>query len=441
MPSSPRGPVLYWGFTTHDLSEAVQAALRPEDLWIGKNVRCQYSIIDFLEFRLERLTLPVPLQQSELTFGPELTQSIYATMQRELIGWQTGQVEKQQLLRFYQRWFVTLLKHYQIQQIWFAYIPHEGASLIIYAVAQALGIRTRMFYQSLMVNRTFLIERIEDMGKLPQHAGQWRPFADTITFGKPEQDLFYMRTLPPVVSQLRFGWRSFWPRLKAKLRGKIAHIGVIAIAARLAQRRQWLAMQARMQWDSTESFANKAFVYVPLHLQPELTTDPLGGKYGDQALFIEMLRLKLPPDIAIVIKENPKQEFESRSQFFWQRLRRLPETYVVDPGVNTYFLLHQSAAVATITGTAGWEGVLAGKPVVVGGAAWYQDLPGVWQLDELPEWQNLMKFKADFTLTRNALDCLASSMPEVVADPDYQTIHPEYESHANQLKLREILQS
>ncbi len=433
--------VLYWGFTTADLSAAVQALVRPQDVWIGKHRRCQYAIVDFQEYRLDRLHLPVPLGLHDFDWSPAQRERIQATLQRELLGWQTGPVELQQLIRFYQRWFATLLLHHGIAQVWFAYIPHEGAALILYEVAQSLGLRTRMFYQSLMANRAFLVEQVETLGKLPATPGAYPPFAETFSYGQPEQDLFYMRSLPPVLGQRAFFWRSYWPRLKARLRGKIVRLGVVALAVRQAQRRRWLARQAARQWDEVTAFAGRPMVFVPLHLQPELTTDPLGGRYGDQARFVEVLRQKLPAGVAIVLKENPKQDFEWRSEFFWQRIRRLPGVYVVDPGVNTYFLLHQAAALATVTGTAGWEGVLAGKPVIVGGAAWYQDLPGVWPLDDLPEWPVLMAFRADFVQTQQALDRLASAMPELVADLHYQVIFPGYDPADNRQRLQTVLSS
>lgn len=205
--------------------------MRPQDVWIGKHRRCQYAIVDFQEYRLDRLHLPVPLGLHDFDWSPAQRERIQATMQRELLGWQTGPVELQQLIRFYQRWFATLLLHHGIAQVWFAYIPHEGAALILYEVAQSLGLRTRMFYQSLMANRAFLVEQVETLGKLPATPGTYPPFAETFSYGQPEQDLFYMRSLPPVLGQRAFFWRSYWPRLKARLRGKVARLGVVALAA------------------------------------------------------------------------------------------------------------------------------------------------------------------------------------------------------------------
>lgn len=49
------------------------------------------------------------------------------------------------------------------------------------------------------------------------------------------------------------------------------------------------------------------FIYVPLHMQPELTTCPLGGQFADQLLMVRMLSAHLPKGYRLYVKEHPDQ--------------------------------------------------------------------------------------------------------------------------------------
>jgi hypothetical protein len=128
---------------------------------------------------------------------------------------------------------------------------------------------------------------------------------------------------------------------------------------------------------------NKKYIYFPLHLQPEQTTDIYGGKYADQLLAIEELARALPADILIYVKENPKQTLYMRDPSFFRRLRDIPAVRYFSVEVSTYELTRRSLAVATISGTAGWEAIQMGKPVICFGYGWYRGLPGVF------EWQQV----------------------------------------------------
>ena len=223
------------------------------------------------------------------------------------------------------------------------------------------------------------------------------------------------------------------------LKGKITSLGIESLAHMSYIRKWWISSQQRKVWDVVE-FEKLKYVYFPLHLQPELTTDPLGGFFGDQALAIEQLRTKLPSDVAIIVKENPKQSFEWRSKDFFKRIQRLNNVFFVDSNINTYSLLRHAQAVATVTGTAGWEAVIAGKPAIVFGAAWYKKLPGVFNFnDEGFCWNKIVGFEADFTLVEDMLGKLSTHMPDVVADQHYIAIFPEYDSKINTKKLIDIL--
>ena len=53
--------------------------------------------------------------------------------------------------------------------------------------------------------------------------------------------------------------------------------------------------------------------------------------------------------------------------------------------MNSYKLISKSLAVATITGTAGWEAFVNKKPVLMFGSYFYQDAPGVFKVETAEE--------------------------------------------------------
>jgi hypothetical protein len=126
------------------------------------------------------------------------------------------------------------------------------------------------------------------------------------------------------------------------------------------------------------------FIYFPLHLQPEATTSPMGGMWVDQALAAcTLAEAALPRSLTLKLKENPKQRQHFRGPRFWTEVAGRTNLEVVPQTSDTFELIESSAAVATITGTAGWEGMFLGRGVVLFGHAFYRDGPGVFAVDSV----------------------------------------------------------
>ena len=122
------------------------------------------------------------------------------------------------------------------------------------------------------------------------------------------------------------------------------------------------------------------FIYVPLHMQPEATTCPMGGGFMDQELMVKMLAWHLPAGVKIYVKEHPHQGEQMRSQSFYDSMIRLPSVIFVPRDTSTVRLTESAVATATVTGTAGFECVFREKPVFLFGHVFYQDIPGVFQI-------------------------------------------------------------
>ena len=126
------------------------------------------------------------------------------------------------------------------------------------------------------------------------------------------------------------------------------------------------------------------FVYFPLHLQPEATTSPMGGPWVDQALAAcALAQASRERSLTVRLKENPKQRQHYRGPRFWAEVDGRPSLEIVPDDSDTFALIDNALAVATITGTAGWEAMFLGKGVVLFGHAFYRDGPGVFAVDSV----------------------------------------------------------
>lgn len=123
-----------------------------------------------------------------------------------------------------------------------------------------------------------------------------------------------------------------------------------------------------------------SYVFYAAHFQPERSTAPEAGVFDDQLVAIQALRAWLPGDVPLVYKEHPRQfdrfdlrKRSARSREYFETIAALPNTYLVSFDIDSATLIEGSKAVATSTGTAGWEGLRAGRPVIIFGDAWYRN--------------------------------------------------------------------
>ncbi len=132
---------------------------------------------------------------------------------------------------------------------------------------------------------------------------------------------------------------------------------------------------------------SKRFVYFPLQMQPEKTTSPQGNMFVDQLLALETVSAAVPAGVSIYVKEHPLQWLRfgirfnsSRYRGYYARIARMKNVMLIPLYSNSYQLINKSIAVSAVTGSAGWEAALRGKPSIIFGTVWYQDCPGVFSV-------------------------------------------------------------
>lgn len=143
-----------------------------------------------------------------------------------------------------------------------------------------------------------------------------------------------------------------------------------------------------LKTEKADEISSGKYVYVPLHYQPEATTAPLGGYFSDQIYMLEKLRAALPEDVSIIVKEHYTQFSDSffgtkgRYLSYWEKINKLENTYIVPTDYDSRKLILNSLAVATVTGTAGWEAIQFNKHCIIFGTPWYESYPGLIRYDK-----------------------------------------------------------
>jgi hypothetical protein len=166
------------------------------------------------------------------------------------------------------------------------------------------------------------------------------------------------------------------------------------------------------------------YVLYPIHFQPEASTLVQAPYYLDQEALIEDISKSLPVGYRLYVKEHVSNRGR-RSQAFYKRLRETFGVRLLGPDEDTWQLIRNAAAVAVITGTVGWEGLLFGKPVVTFGDVFYNECPLTHRAGLVPkdEWYRVFR-KAIFRhehdeerLLEFVAAVAASSRPGFVKNP------------------------
>jgi hypothetical protein len=178
------------------------------------------------------------------------------------------------------------------------------------------------------------------------------------------------------------------------------------------------------------------FVLFMMHRQPEASTASQIPRWVDQEVVIEQMAINAPVGWKIVVKEHPRN-YGSRGHDYYARLLDLPNVHLVHPSIESDKLLRACSATVTLTGSAGLEAVLLGKPVAVLGRPFYSEMPCVRPMD-YPE--DIWRLIGDETWMAGACDprrkeWLAAYMQSLtwLGEVDHGRIWPDFRIAAPRL--------
>lgn len=146
-----------------------------------------------------------------------------------------------------------------------------------------------------------------------------------------------------------------------------------------------------------QSLPESDFIFLPLHYQPESSTSPFGQMYSDQKYFIEeVLHLSSYLKYSLVVKEHPTQKATGRTLSFYEDFKNNKNLFFVKSDFDQYEIIKKCKFLVTITGTAGWEGIFLGKPVVSYGSSYLKHAPGVYNVNYNDDHEKIKKYLKNF---------------------------------------------
>lgn len=295
-----------------------------------------------------------------------------------------------------------MLEKYDPQVVIFTDNPHHGWDNVLYDLCKADGRQTVLFGYTDLPSRVVVKQSIFEVpGPSPEEidAAALLPLPDVerdasnFAFTQRINDLGRLRKQVSLfgAARLMIGIRQFGRA------GPMPYLYEDETPRQVTIRwyRFLNRLHGRTLWRHYEKVAiapdvSRPYVYFPLPMQPEMTTVPLGGHFGEQLNLIRTVAEALPSGWRLYVKEHPHQ-------FVWPlaargRTRRQYELLAAIPGVDiirldagSLHLAKHARAVATATGTAGFEGIGMGVPALVFGSPWYRCAPGVSVVQTLDE--------------------------------------------------------
>lgn len=285
-------------------------------------------------------------------------------------------------------WY-SFLKSYDLSAVFFYITPHELDNYVMYHCSKLLGVPIYIIHPTLVKPLCLIETDIHER----------KPISSINCFNEDKKVGFINKYLNSLSSSSNIAYlpedaKKYSQKLSIQShRARMLSASPSASAYRDKSFCEPLdELYFYYQKQSVSTISGKKFIYFPLHFQPEETTSPRGGFFSEQRLAIQILSSSMPSDWVLAVKEHPMQfappdfsTYPYRSIRYYQDILKLKNTVLVNMDIDSSRLIDGCSLVATITGTAGLEGLLKKKPVVVFGTPWYIFLEGVTQVKTYEE--------------------------------------------------------
>lgn len=295
----------------------------------------------------------------------------------------------------------TVIEAYRPDAILFPTVPHTVYNYIIYEIARRRNIRTVMFEDTWVSDRLLTYQDFRE-GSRELREALARNRGKDFRVEDLSEDLkdYYQKQVTPE-SEVPPVYLAHWKKTYSGIHGFMRKLEFVpgSLKDRSIFRKTYRYLTKRIRPNLRREYLRFAktpdfsvpFVYFPLSYQPERTTSPQGDIFADQLLVAEILAASLPKGWQLYVKEHPYQWWARtgityssvRYPKYYESIAALPNTRLVPIETNSFRLTNKSKAVAVVTGTAGWEGLMRSKAALVFGYPWYRDCPGVLRVNSL----------------------------------------------------------
>ena len=281
----------------------------------------------------------------------------------------------------------------------YGYLPGSLGTLLLYAMAKKRGIPVFSTIIPLTKNLVTISERydrltgVENLAKkhasmplamVPKYA-EARAFIDEFrkkpvrysdvyvhdkSFGRVERFSFLLpHNLTRFISWF-FGAFGEWLRNSEK-RGDYSTVNPFYYLLDAAWRKLRNLRGVNDLYDVFDS--SQPYVFYPLHYEPEMSVLLFAPFDTDQIHIIKRVAQSLPVGVLLYVKEHP-QMVKYRPRWYYKELKKIPNVKLIRPELSGFELIQHASLITIISGAAGWEAILLGKPVITFGEFFYNAL-------------------------------------------------------------------
>lgn len=410
-----------------DIANALAEVGFSPKIWVGDPVHDSYAKDNFpscdvynfasinldIDFTSEFSVIDDNILGSKDFF--RLKDQVYKIMDRQDDLGIYGRLEREAYFYYVFNFFYNQAYKNDIKLAVFAEGPHSPNSMVIYGICKFLDIPTYHLSQNPLVPLVHIATdlfgtKLKNDGKLSGYnEGMFKSLiADYIDSIKDEIPVpLYMTVqnksnqvhpihdlkkyvLAPVYRRLKYASKHFRSGSDYSVYSKTFYdSNRPSLLHEFGATKRKRLLRKKYEEVKVESNLDEDYVFVPLHYEPERTSNPDGGHFYNTYDMILALRHFVPLDIKIVLKEHPSQFTKTlhgqrgRSALFYKAVSTLPNIEFVSIDYTASMLIKNALFIATQTGSAALEAAILGKKSLIFGTPWFLGAPNLYNFGSL----------------------------------------------------------